>query len=98
FRQRLRRDFAIHLRQIVEANHFGIDAEWVGEAALRQPTCDRHLATLERGLAAARPMVARARLDAFVSLAGSLSLARTGTMANPAANLLDPNLACFRQP
>src|SRR5438309_10268507 len=51
FRERLRRHRTVHLREIVETNHLGVDAEWVGEAALRQAARDRHLAALERGLA-----------------------------------------------
>src|SRR5688572_2266982 len=66
--KRLRRDLALELRELVETNDVRLLAERVREAALRQPARERHLPALEAGLAAARTVMARARLDALVAL------------------------------
>src|SRR6185503_9576335 len=83
--ERLRSDLTADLLQVVEANDLGLLAEGVGEAPLGQATRHRHLAALERGLAAARTMVAGARLDALVSLARRLALAGPRTPADALA-------------
>src|SRR3954465_15531306 len=66
--QRVGRDLALELRQLVEPNDVRLLAERVGEATLRQPARERHLPALEARLAAARTMMARARLDTLVAL------------------------------
>src|SRR5687767_5755559 len=85
FRERLSRDFLpANVLEVAEAHDLVLDAERILEAALRQPARHRHLAAFEVRLAAARAVVARARLDSLVSLAGSLACAR----ARPAADAL----------
>ena len=63
----------------------GLLAERIGEAALRQATRDRHLAAFEVRLAAARAVVARARLDTLVTLARRLAGAGSRTAAETLA-------------
>src|SRR4051812_43065622 len=75
---------ALEQRELVEPDDVRFLAERVGEAALRQPARERHLTALELRLAAARTVMARARLDALVSLARRLARAR----ARPAAETL----------
>src|SRR3954469_23348349 len=76
FRQRLDRDVAVHLLEVRQANDLRFLAERVREAALRHPARDRHLAAFELRLAAARTVMARARLAALVTLARRLAGAR----------------------
>src|SRR3954467_10782884 len=66
--QRVRRHLTTEQRELVEANDVGLLAERIGEAALRQPARERHLAALELRLAAAGAMMAGARLDTLVAL------------------------------
>src|SRR5215213_6038033 len=81
--KRLGRDLALELRELVETNDVRLLAEWVGEAALRQPARERHLSALEARLAAARAVMARARLNTLVALARRL--ARAGARTTPEA-------------
>src|SRR5437763_117744 len=70
---RLGRHVAVDPSEIAEPNDLRLLAEGIGEPAFWQTTGDRHLTALELRLAAARTMVARARLAAFVSLARRLA-------------------------
>jgi hypothetical protein len=73
---------AVHLGQVAEAHHLVLDTKArIVEATLRNPARERHLAALEAGLPAARAMVPRTRLAAFMSLASCLSRARSGPAA-----------------
>src|SRR5581483_9373218 len=76
--ERLAGDLAAQLGQLVQTDDLIVLAERIGEAALRETTGDRHLAALEVRLAAARTVVARARLDTLVTLARRLTGARPG--------------------
>src|SRR6476661_2719569 len=80
--QRIGRHLAIEQRELVETDDVRFLAERVREAALRQPARERHLAALEAGLAAARAMVTRARLDALVTLARRLARAGARTTSD----------------
>src|SRR5688572_16271447 len=71
--------------QVLEPHQLVGDAERVGEAALRDAARQRHLAALELRLAAARAVMARARLAALVPLARRLAGARAATAAEPPA-------------
>src|SRR3954454_9273968 len=77
--QALGRDLALDLRELIEANDARLLAERVGEPALRQPARERHLTALEARLAAARAVMACARLDPLVPLARRLPRAGAGT-------------------
>ena len=56
------------LLEIAQTNDLMLNPKDIGEPALWQPSRERHLASLELRLAAARTMVARACLDSLVSL------------------------------
>src|SRR5690242_10701738 len=83
--QRLARDLTIQRLEIVEPYDLRFLAERIGEPTLRQTPRDRHLATLEMWLAAARTVMARARLDALGALARRFSGSRSRTAAKPLA-------------
>jgi hypothetical protein len=71
------------LRQIVESDDLILYPKDIRETTLWDAAGKRHLAALEPGLAATRAVVARARLDALVSLTGSLTGARARTASEP---------------
>src|SRR5437879_6351238 len=75
--ERVPRDLAAQLRQVVQADDLRLLAERVREPTLRKTARDRHLAAFEMRLAAARTVVARARLDTLVTLTRRLAGART---------------------
>src|SRR3982751_1312252 len=77
--QAVGRHLALDLRELVEANHVRFLPERVREPPLRQPARERLLTALEARLAAARAVMARARLDTLVALARRLTRARAGT-------------------
>jgi hypothetical protein len=71
FDKRLGRDFGAlgKTAQVIERHDLGFHAKRIREPPLGQTTGHWHLTALELRLAAARAVVARTRLDAFVSLA-----------------------------
>ena len=75
------------LLEVVEPNDLRFLTEWIREATLRQTTRDRHLAAFEMRLAAARTVMARARLDTLVSLTRRLTRAGARTAAETLAIL-----------
>src|SRR5688500_12279711 len=82
--QRLRRHFR-QIGELVQSDELTLLAERVRESTLRHPARQRHLAALEARLPAARTVVAGARLDALVSLAGRLARPRPGAAAETLA-------------
>src|SRR5699024_2620300 len=85
--QRVSRNLAGELLEIVETHDLRFFPERIGEAALGQPARDRHLTAFEMRLAAARTVMARARLAALVSLARGFASARARTAAKTLAIL-----------
>jgi len=55
--------------EIAQTNDLMLNSKDIGESTLWQASRERHLSALEVRLAAARSVVARARLDALVALA-----------------------------
>jgi hypothetical protein len=87
--QHLRVDAALEVlarRQVADVDHRVDGAEDVGEAPLRHPADERHLAALEARTAA----VAAARLLALLAAAGGLAQAGAGAAADALALLLAP--------
>src|SRR5262245_49228720 len=84
-RQRLGRHVAADEPQVRQANDLRLFTERIREAALWHAARDRHLAALELRLAAARTVMARARLAALVTLARRLAGARTRATAKALA-------------
>src|SRR4051812_1629759 len=83
--ERLHRHVAADALEVRQADQLRFLAERIGEAALRHATRDRHLAAFELRLAAARAMMARARLAALVTLARRLAGARARAAAEALA-------------
>src|SRR6185295_14496687 len=73
------------LGQVFKTDDLVFYTKDIRETALRDPAGERHLAALEVGLAAARAVVARARLDTLVSLARRLTGARARTTSESLA-------------
>jgi hypothetical protein len=86
--ERISRDFGIlwhALLEIAQTNDLMLYPKDIGETTLWQPSRERHLATLELRLAAARTVMARACLDSLVSLSGRLTRARSRAAAKTLA-------------
>src|SRR5690606_17370239 len=84
--QRLRGDLRfLQPLELEEVHHLVLDPVRIGEAALRQPPLQRHLATFEMRLTATRTVMARARLRALVPEAGRLTMPGSGAPAHPLA-------------
>src|SRR5215203_3451135 len=95
--QRLDRDLGVRPEQleVAEAHDLVLLTERVREPALRDAARHRHLAALEVRLAAARTVMARARLRSLVTLARRL--ARAGAGAAPEALALPARARRRRQ-
>ena len=78
------------LLEIAQTNDLMLNSKDIRETTLWQAPRERHLAAFELWLAAAGSVVACARLDSLVSLAGRLTGARTRSAAKPLAVTVRP--------
>src|SRR5690606_35628115 len=72
-------------RKRVESHHLRFFTERIGEPALRNAACDRHLATFEVRLTTTGTTVTRASHRALVTLTGRLAESGTGTTTDALA-------------
>ncbi len=79
--------------EIVETHDLRLLTKWIREPALGQAARHRHLTALEVRLAAARAVMARARLDALVPLPDVLPVPDPGPRPRRLRSRVDPGAA-----